>query len=361
MANTSTPRLIGDYEIVGKPLGSGGMATVFLVKKNNKKFAAKILHKHLMQDKKTVARFKKEFDIGNSMKENQAFLAMYELTKYDGCWTIIMEFVPGFTIQEIVNKLIRLSTEETMAIIYDLSKALEPFHLKNFVHRDLKPGNLMITPQGQLKIMDYGITRDLGSNITKTGTTVGTPIYMAPEQICGAKNTDCRCDIYSIGLIMYRLLTQKDAHGLARNFELVELIETRMKTPVKPIKDLQDKTLLTILEKALSPDPAGRFMDTREMCKLIEKSQSFSQNRKAILKKLVSNIEIEQQKKPKKLNIDKTIVQNPNKKNNLKLVILAGIAAIFAAIFAFSVMGQEKFFNEIKSFFSSVFKSNEKK
>ncbi len=361
MANKSSPRLIGDYEIVGRPLGSGGMASVYLVTKNGKKFAAKILHKHLMQDKKTVARFKKEFDIGRSMKDNQAFLAMYELTKFDGCWTIIMEFVPGFTIQEIVSKLIRLSTEETVAIIYEICKALEPFHLKNFVHRDLKPGNLMITPQGQLKIMDYGITRDLGSNITKTGTAVGTPIYMAPEQICGAKNTDCRCDIYSIGLIMYRLLTQKDAQGLTRNFELVELIETRMKVPIKPIKDFKDKVILSILEKSLSPEPSDRFIDTNVLCQKLEESKSFKQNRKAILKKLVANIEENQQKKPKKINIEKTLIHKTKPKNNFKLLIFSGIAAILAGVFALSVMGQEKFVKDIKSFLSNIFKSEEKK
>ncbi|MCM8526215.1 MAG: serine/threonine protein kinase, partial [Lentisphaeraceae bacterium] len=177
-------RTIGDYTIEGRPLGSGGMATVYLVTKNKKKFAAKVLHKHLMRERKTVERFKQEYAIGESMKANPAFVGMHELIKHDGCWTIIMEYVPGITLQDVLNKLGPLTPKEALCYAYELAAALESFHVKNYVHRDLKPCNIMVSTNGSVKVMDYGVTRDLGSNLTKTGTAVGTPLYMAPEQIC---------------------------------------------------------------------------------------------------------------------------------------------------------------------------------
>ena len=244
-------RMIGEYQVEGRPLGSGGMATVFLVSKGRKKFAAKVLHKHLMKERKTVERFKQEYSIGESMKSNPAFVGMFELFKDDGCWTIIMEYVPGITLQDVLNKLGPLSPAEALCYAYELAKALEKFHQKNYIHRDLKPCNIMVTPDGLVKIMDYGVTRDLGSNLTKTGTAVGTPLYMAPEQICGSKSTDSRCDIFSLGLILFRLLSRKDAHGLTRKFELIELVESRMKKPIKKIKNVEDEALMDVLRKCL--------------------------------------------------------------------------------------------------------------
>lgn len=345
-------RIIGEYTMEGRPLGSGGMATVYLVTKKGKKFAAKILHKHLMRERKTVERFKQEFAIGQSMKSNPAFVGMFELFKHDGCWTIIMEYVPGITLQDVLNKLGPLSPKEALCYGYELAAALEKFHVKNYVHRDLKPCNIMVAPDGKVKVMDYGVTRDLGSNLTKTGTAVGTPLYMAPEQICGSKSTDSRCDIYSLGLILFRLLSRRDAHGLTSKFELIDLIESRMKKPIKSIKNLDNEPLMDILKTCLSPDPDNRFPNTKELCKSIEKLKSHTSNRKAAIKKMLKTIEASNTKKPKNIPIERTIVQNPGKKLLRRLVVISGIAALLAIIIAFSTMGPEKFFDTVKGFFS---------
>lgn len=351
-------RMIGEYTIEGRPLGSGGMATVYLVGRGKKKFAAKVLHKHLMRERKTVERFKQEFEIGKSMKSNPAFVGMFELFKHDGCWTIIMEYVPGITLQDVLNKLGPLSPKEALCYAYELSAALEKFHIKNYVHRDLKPCNIMISPDGLVKIMDYGVTRDLGSNLTKTGTAVGTPLYMAPEQICGSKSTDSRCDIYSLGLILFRLLSRRDAHGLSSKFELIDLIESRMKKPIKNIKNVDDEALMEVLKKCLQPDPDNRFATTKDLCKSIEKLKGFSSNRKSAIKKMLKTIEANTKKKPKKIDIDKTIVQNPGKKLLFRLVLVSGIAALLAIGIAFTTMGPQKFSETVKGFFSQYFDIN---
>ncbi|MCM8535807.1 MAG: serine/threonine protein kinase [Lentisphaeraceae bacterium] len=354
MAAKADSKCIGDYTITGKPLGSGGMATVYLVEKNKKKFAAKVLHRHLMRERKTVERFKQEFDIGVKMKANKAFVEMIELIKHDGAWTIIMEYLPGMTLHNVINKMAPLSNKEATAITYELAAALENFHLNNFVHRDLKPDNILITTAGHVKIMDYGVTRDLGTNLTKTGTAVGTPLYMAPEQICGSKSTDCRCDIYSLSLIMYRMLTRKDAHRMKRNFEFIELVETRMKKPVKEIPDLEQDTM-AFIEKCLYPNPEERFPTTKEFCSVLAQTSGFTKKRITLIKKILKTIETNANKKVKGINIDKTIVDNPQDKKLKKLVILSGLAAGVSIGLTFYFFGAEKSLSVLKRFFAQFF------
>lgn len=355
MAANNKNRTIGDYQIVGKPLGSGGMATVYLVEKNNKKFAAKVLHRHLMRERKTVERFKQEFTIGQNMNSNKAFIKMIELFKHDGAWTIIMEYIPGVTLHDLINKMGPFSNQEATAITYELAYALESFHLSNYVHRDLKPDNIMINNTGQVKIMDYGVTRDLGTNLTKTGTAVGTPLYMAPEQICGSKSADCRVDIYSLALIMYRMLTRKDAHRMKRNFEFIELVETRMKKPVKEIADLPQDTM-SFVSKCLCADPEERFLTTKEFCKVLGQTSGFEKKRKPLIKKLLTTLEENNKKKVDAIKIDKTIVDESSESKTLKkLVILSGLTALTAAGLTLYFMGPEKFITVMKKFFTQFF------
>jgi serine/threonine protein kinase len=350
----SKSKQLGEYQIIGRPLGSGGMATVYLIEKNGKKLAAKVLHQHLMRERKTVERFKQEFNIGLKMKANKAFVEMIELLKIDGVWTIIMEYIPGVTLHELITKMSPLSNQESTAIIYELAFALKDFHLKNFIHRDLKPDNIIITPAGRVKIMDYGVTRDLGTNLTKTGTAVGTPLYMAPEQICGSKSTDCRCDIYSLSLIMYRMLTRKDAHRMKRNFEFMELVETRMKKPVKEIAELPQDTMAFIV-KNLSPDPDERFHTTEDFCKVLSQTSGFSKKRPAMIKNIIQTLTKNNKKAAPSIKIDKTILHEKKTPQLTKLVILSGIAASIAIGLSLYFYGNDKFFNVMKRFFTQFF------
>ena len=344
-------KMIGEYQIKGR-LGSGGMATVHLVEKDGKQFAAKMLHQHLMRDRWTVSRFKKEFEIGQKMKANPAFVKMLEYIKADNCWTIIMEHVPGRTLQEMITKLAPFTSKEANAYIYELGDALGSFHLNNYVHRDLKPDNIIITPKGKVKIMDYGVTRDLDVNITKTGTAVGTPLYMSPEQICGAKSTDCRCDLYSLGLIYYRLLSRRDAHGMSNNFEFMKLVDARMTKPIKAIKGFEENDTFAFISKSLSTQPDSRHSSSKDFCVELKSLQSFSNSRTAIIKKMHKLIETNNKKNNSKVKIEKTIEQKRPKSFLFKLVLASAITAILATTVAFRLMGQEAFFNSLKSLFS---------
>ncbi|NQZ58283.1 MAG: serine/threonine protein kinase [Lentisphaeraceae bacterium] len=367
----STTKMIGQYQVIGKPLGSGGMATVHLVSKDKKKYAAKVLHQHLMRERKTVERFKQEFKIGEAIKGHSAFVGMIELFRHDGCWCLIMEYVPGYTMHDILRKYGKLSPQEAISVTYELAAALSDFHIKDYIHRDLKPDNFIITPTGHIKIMDYGVTRSLDTNITKTGIAIGTPLYMAPEQICAYKHTDYRCDLYSLGLILYRMITKRDAHGMSSDFEYMQLIETRTKKEPRDIKIFEDKELFDITQKCLKVKPGERFQDGKELCSALSKLANYAKAHKRTLKALIHKLENKPKKKPdpkdgsvtlvqatpkkskKKPIINKAVETKPQAQNKLRLMVLLSAAIASAASgLAIYAMGWSDFFEVIKKLFS---------
>ncbi len=256
---------IGPFEILGKPLGSGGMATVFRVRApDGRVHAIKRLHEHLGRDRQAVDRFKQEFNIGCQMKDHPAFVKMEACEKFDGSWCIIMEFVDGITLHDVLARTL-LNPAQALALCSSLADDLKPFHESRFVHRDLKPENLMILPDGRVKIMDYGVAREDGNRFTQTGTTVGTPLFMAPEQLLGSKTVDGRADIYSVGLILYRCLAKRDAHGLNAQTPYMELVKARQTRDLKDFPGFKDDGMLQLVRRCLAADPTQRYATTVEL------------------------------------------------------------------------------------------------
>jgi serine/threonine-protein kinase len=259
------PQQIGPFEILGKPLGSGGMATVFRVRSPDGRIhALKRLHEHLGRDRQAVDRFKQEFNIGCQMKAHPAFVKMEACEKFDGSWCIVMEFVDGITLHDVLARRL-LNPAQALALCSSLAEDLKPFHAARFVHRDLKPENLMILPDGKVKIMDYGVAREDGNRFTQTGTTVGTPLFMAPEQLLGSKSVDGRADIYSVGLILYRCLAKRDAHGMNAQTPYMELVKARQTRDLKDFPGLKDEALLALVRRCLAAEPGQRFATSNEL------------------------------------------------------------------------------------------------
>ncbi len=247
------------------------MATVFRVRApDGRVHALKRLHEHLGRDRQAVDRFKQEFNIGCQMKDHAAFVKMEACEKFDGSWCIVMEFVDGITLHDVLARAL-LSPAQALAFCSSLAEDLKPFHEARFVHRDLKPENLMILPDGRVKIMDYGVAREDGNRFTQTGTTVGTPLFMAPEQLLGSKNVDGRADIYSVGLILYRCLAKRDAHGLNAQTPYVDLVKARQTRELKDFPGLKDEALLQLVRRCLAAEPAQRFASTLELASAARK------------------------------------------------------------------------------------------
>ncbi|WDE98651.1 serine/threonine-protein kinase [Lentisphaera profundi] len=307
-------RQIGPYKIIGRPLGTGGMATVYRVDDGSGQHAAlKVLHAHLNREQKVVKRFKQEFAIGQKMAHFNNFVNMRTLEKVDNSWCILMQLVEGKTLEHRL-----LEIPQAIAVVASLANALHSFHGKGLVHRDIKPENIILSHAGELKIMDYGITRELANNMTRTGTAMGTLLYMSPEQLKAEKSLDHRADIYSLGVIFYRLLSKRDPQALSNKAEYVQVMDSRLKRKMRPLPGIKDEKLNNLLERMMAMDPNDRPKDCKVLVSELQKLSATPSN----IKKVLSAIAKEEPKKTKAASkaspkVNKTI-QRAATKNEAK-------------------------------------------
>ncbi len=195
------------YQII-EELGKGGMGKVYKVldTKINEKIALKLLKPEIASDKKTIERFSNELKFARKIRHENV-CQMYDLGEEEGTHFITMEFVPGEDLKSMIRMSRQLSTGATIGIAKQICGGLASAHKLGVVHRDLKPQNIMIDKEGNARIMDFGIARSItGKGITGAGVMIGTPEYMSPEQVEG-KEVDQRSDIYSLGVILYEMVT----------------------------------------------------------------------------------------------------------------------------------------------------------
>ncbi len=195
------------YELVEK-IGTGGMADVYKAKCRllNRFVAVKILKQEYINDEEFLARFKTESQAAASLSHHN-IVSIYDVGRDGDCNYIVMEFVEGITLKEYIDKNGIFSWREAIEISVQILDALEHAHKHGIVHRDIKPHNIMITPDKSIKVMDFGIARAAtASTLTLSGTTIGSVHYFSPEQAKGSY-TDAKSDIYSMGIVMYEMLT----------------------------------------------------------------------------------------------------------------------------------------------------------
>ncbi|MEU8573849.1 Stk1 family PASTA domain-containing Ser/Thr kinase [Streptomyces asoensis] len=206
-------RLGGRYEL-GHVLGRGGMAEVYLAHDTRlgRTVAVKTLRADLARDPSFQARFRREAQSAASLN-HPAIVAVYDTGEdyIDGVSIpyIVMEYVDGSTLRELLHSGRKLLPERTLEMTIGILQALEYSHRAGIVHRDIKPANVMLTRNGQVKVMDFGIARamgDSGMTMTQTSAVIGTAQYLSPEQAKG-EQVDARSDLYSSGCLLYELLT----------------------------------------------------------------------------------------------------------------------------------------------------------
>jgi serine/threonine-protein kinase len=253
------------YDLI-EELGTGGMGKVYKAydKKIEEEIALKILRADIAGDKKSLSRFSNELKMARKIVHKNVG-RMYDLSEAEGIHFITMEFVPGEDLKSFIKRSGQLTVGKALSIAKQICQGLADAHELGIVHRDLKPQNIMIDNEGNARIMDFGIARSLqAEGLTAEGTVIGTPEYMSPEQAEG-EETDQRSDIYSLGVILFEMLTGKIP------FEGKTPISIAMKhkseTPPNPkeINTQIPSDLNWLILKCMEKDKTKRFQSAEEI------------------------------------------------------------------------------------------------
>ncbi|CAN2246925.1 SPS1 Serine/threonine protein kinase [actinobacterium SCGC AAA044-D11] len=203
-------KVFGNRYQIGQMIGTGGMADVYIGEDQrlSRKVAVKVLRSDLARDPSFVARFRKEA-LAAAGLNHPGIVAVYDSGEEGSNSYIVMELVNGHTLRDELLEPQAFSVERSLEIIEGVLDALSYSHMNGIIHRDIKPGNIMLTDSGDVKVMDFGIARamdDIGATMTSTWNVVGTAQYLSPEQATG-EASDLRSDIYSVGCLLYELVT----------------------------------------------------------------------------------------------------------------------------------------------------------
>ena len=257
------------YEMLGE-LGRGGMGIVCKVRdrETGEVLAIKILKPEIAANPQILERFKNELLLAHKITHRHV-ARLYEFHRAGDSVYLSMEFVEGESLRSLLEREGRLEIGRATEFARQLAGGLAEAHRQSIVHRDLKPENIMIGPDGELKVMDFGISRSYAEDATVTGSVVGTPAYMAPEQAEG-KTLDHRTDIYAFGLVLYEMFTGEAAfHGDTAVTVALKQIRERPRKPTTLTPSLPKRIESAIL-KCLEKDPAARFQSVEEAWRALE-------------------------------------------------------------------------------------------
>jgi len=269
--DTLIGQTIGNYQVVAL-LGSGGMGSVYRAVdvRLGREVALKLLRREgLGRDAEAEERFRREARALAKLNHPH-IAALYDVVEQDGFDTIVMECVPG---ESLASKLDRgaLGVREATEIVRQVAEALEEAHAHGLVHRDIKPANVMITPKGQVKVLDFGVAKllaarggDVTQSMVETRGVIGTPRYMSPEQALG-KDVDARTDVWSLGVLYYEALTDETPFNGDSSVAILRAIAD---DPAPAVRELRgDVPVLAekIVARALEKDPAKRYSTATAM------------------------------------------------------------------------------------------------
>jgi len=288
--NKTADKLIGTkiynrYHILEK-IASGGMADVYLGNDSrlNRKIAVKILHETYAGNKSFVARFKREAQILARLN-NPNIVMVYDWGEFDSLYFIIMEYVSGISLKEIIEKRGSLNPKLAAKYSIQICNALDIAHSNNLIHRDIKSQNIMITEEGSVKVADFGIAKTIAYDLTKTISILGTAHYISPEQAQG-RLLDYRTDIYSLGIVMYEMLTADLPFRGGSSIDIsLRHVSEIPQLPSKITSDIPTG-IEKIIMKCLEKNPARRYQTVTE---LKEDLQNFIENKPLTIDKVQVN------------------------------------------------------------------------
>ncbi len=254
-------RTIRNFRIT-ELIATGGMAAIYKAVQLSldRTVAIKILHGHLAQNKDFITRFEREARASANLR-HENIVKIIDYGKEEEVYFIAMEYVEGKSLKELINTFKFIPQDIALTIVIDIARGLAHAHEKGVVHRDVKPANVLIGNNGTVKIADFGLaqTQELIS-ITITGSIVGTPAYMSPEQAVG-KKVDCRSDIFSLGVVIYEMLTGIKPFSGGNYSAVIHEILTIVPPKPSEVNPLINKDVSSIIGKMLEKDPEKRYQN----------------------------------------------------------------------------------------------------
>ena len=268
---TPGSRFAQRYE-VKEMLGVGGMGMVFKAVDSelNEVIAIKTLKQEILnEDTSALDRFKSEIRLARKISHRNV-VRTHDLGEFSGVYYITMEYVEGKSLKELITTRGRLPVAATLTVAKQLCRALEVAHEQGIIHRDIKPQNMVVEPDGVLKVMDFGIARlaKRQSGMTQQGMVVGTPEYMAPEQLMG-NDIDARADIYSAGCVIYECLTGSTPLTAENQITLIAKLLEEMPIPPRVVNSEVPQALSDLVMRTLSKKPEERPQTATELHDLL--------------------------------------------------------------------------------------------
>lgn len=333
-------RILGKrYELIEK-IGSGGMANVYKAKcQLLKRFVAiKILRPELVEDEEFVARFKRESQAAASLSHPN-IVNVFDVGEETGVHYIVMEYVQGKTLKELIKEKSPMDFQDTIRISLQICAALKHAHNNKIVHRDIKPQNILVSDDGTIKVADFGIARAVtSSTVTIAGANViGSVHYFSPEQARGSY-VDTRSDIYSLGIVIYEMLTGKVPFegDTAISVALKHIQENVL--PINEINPNVPNSIQDIIEKAIEKDPNKRYQDIEEMINDLKHSLKEPYGN-FVVKRIDSNM-VTQVVPALHIDNENTNEKQKSKKNNWWKIALTVVPSILIIYIAFHLGNQ---------------------
>jgi serine/threonine-protein kinase len=326
------------YQII-KSIGEGGMANVYLAYDTilDRNVAVKILRGDLSNDEKFVRRFQREALAASSLA-HQNIVEVYDVGEDNGEYYIVMEYIEGKHLKNLLKKRGKLTLSEAVDIMMQITDGMSVAHDSYIIHRDIKPQNIMILENGLVKITDFGIAMAMNATqLTQTNSVMGSVHYLPPEQASGQGST-LQSDIYSMGIVMFELLTGE------LPFKGDNAVEIALKHLKEPIVDIREKipnvqnSIVNIIKRATAKNPKNRYNDAREMYEDLKTCLDDARAMEPIISfkypendtddtKIMKMVKKEKENIPKKVETEevvaKKITGDDLKKQNKLLIILA--------------------------------------